>query len=463
MNEKQPWPEEAKDLLRDKKYAQIRTIMQEERAADIAEVLQDLPKDIFLIFYRILPKELAAEVFVEMDSSRQAFLINAFTDYELRQVLNELYLDDAVDMIEELPANVVNRVLKNTPVDDRKTINELLQYPSDSAGSIMTTEYVNLKADMRVEEAFSIIRKEAIDKETIYTCYVTAPTRKLLGTVSAKTLMLSPLSAKIGDIIEQNPISVTTHTNKEEVGILFGKYDLLVLPVVDTENRMVGIITVDDAIDALKEAAEEDFAVMAAITPPPSDITYLRTSAFSIFKSRIPWLILLMISATFTGLIISSFEASLSACVALTAFIPMLMGTGGNCGSQASVTIVRGLSLGEIHFSDILRVIWKELRVSILCAIVLAVLEYAKIILIDYYLLGTITYTEALVVPLTVCLTLICTVITAKLIGCTMPILAKKLGFDPAVMASPFITTIVDAVSLAVYFGIAVLLIPSIR
>ena len=463
MNEKEIWLEKAKELLRDKKYAQIRTIMQEERAADIAEVLQDLPQDIFLIFYRILPKELAAEVFVEMESSRQAFLINAFTDYELRQVLNELYLDDAVDVIEELPANVVKRVLKNASLDDRKTINELLQYPSDSAGSIMTTEYVNLKADMTVEEAFSIIRKEAIDKETIYTCYVTTSSKKLLGTVSAKALMLAPLFAKIEDIIEQNPISVTTHTSKEEAVNIFSKYDLLVLPVVDTENRMVGIITVDDAIDVLQEATEEDFAVMAAITPPTADATYLRTPALSIFKSRIPWLMLLMLSATFTGLIISSFEASLSACVALTAFIPMLMGTGGNCGSQASVTVVRGLSLGEIHFSDILRVVWKELRVSILCAIVLGVLEYAKIMLVDYYLLGTITYAEAFVVPLTVCLTLICTVITAKLIGCTMPILAKKLGFDPAVTASPFITTIVDAVSLAVYFGIAYWLIPSIR
>ena len=463
VKEKQVWLEEAKELLRDKKYAQIRTIIQDERAADIADVLQDLPQDIFLILYRILPKELAAEVFVEMESSRQAFLINAFTDYELRQVLNELYLDDAVAVIEELPANVVNRVLKNASPDDRKTINELLQYPSDSAGSIMTTEYVNLKEDMTVEEAFSLIRKEAIDKETIYTCYVTAPTRKLLGTVSAKALMLSPLTAKIRDIIEQNPISVTTHTNKEEVGILFGKYDLLVLPVVDTENRMVGIITVDDAIDVLQAAAEEDFAVMAAITPPPPDATYLRTPALSIFKSRIPWLMLLMISATFTGLIISSFEASLSACVALTAFIPMLMDTGGNCGNQASVTIVRGLSLGEIHFSDILRVIWKELRVSVLCAVVLSVLAYGKIMLVDYYLLGNITASEAFVVPPTVCLTLICTVITAKLIGCTLPILAKKLGFDPAVMASPFITTIVDAISLAVYFGIAILLIPGIR
>ena len=463
MNEKQVWLEEAQNLLRDKKYAQIRANMQEEHAADIADVLQDLPQDIFLILYRILPKELAAQVFVEMDSTRQAFLINAFTDYELRQVLSELYLDDAVDAIEELPANVVNRVLKNTSPDDRKKINELLQYPSDSAGSIMTTEYVNLKADMTVEEAFSIIRKEAIDKETIYTCYVTTPNKKLLGTVSAKSLMLASLSAKIEDILEQNTFSVTTHTNKEEAVNIFSKYGLLVLPVVDTENRMVGIITVDDAMDALQEATEEDFAVMAAITPPTDDATYLRTPALSIFKSRIPWLMLLMLSATFTGLIISSFEASLSACVVLTAFIPMLMGTGGNCGSQASVTVVRGLSLGEIHFSDLLRVIWKELRVSTLCAIVLAVLEYAKIMLVDYYLLGAITPTEALVVPLTVCLTLICTVITAKLIGCIMPILAKKLGFDPAVMASPFITTIVDAVSLAVYFGIAYWLIPGIR
>ncbi len=449
-------------LLQEKNYAKLKTLLLEEQAVDIAELFSALESEYVPLLFRLLPKGMAADVFVEMDTTAQKILIAAFSDYELQQVLEELYLDDTVDLIEELPANVVNRILRNSSPADRRTINELLQYANDSAGSIMTTEYVNLKAEMTVEDAFNMIREVAIDKETIYTCYVTAPNRKLIGVISPKTLMLSPSSSKIGEIMEQNVISVSTHTDKEEVAILFGKYDLLVLPVVDTENRMVGIITVDDAIDVIHEEAEEDFAVMAAITPPEGDATYLRTSAFSTFKARIPWLLLLMISATFTGLIISSFEASLSACVALTAFIPMLMDTGGNCGSQASVTIIRGLSLGEIHFSDIMRVIWKELRISALCAICLAVIAYAKIFLVDYLLMGTIEPGEVWTVPLTVCLTLIFTVICAKLIGCTLPILAKKIGFDPAVMASPFITTIVDAVSLAVYFAIAVWLIPGI-
>ena len=449
-------------LLQEKNYAQLRALLAGEQAADIAELFLTVPNEYVPVLYRLLPKGLAADVFVEMDTSDQQILITAFSDYELKQVLDELYLDDTVDLIEELPANVVNRILRNSSPTDRRTINELLQYANDSAGSIMTTEYVNLKADMTVQDAFKMIREVAIDKETIYTCYVTDPNRKLIGVISAKTLMLSSPHSKIGDIMEQNVIFVSTHTNKEEAAILFGKYDLLVLPVVDTENRMVGIITVDDAIDVIHEAAEEDFAVMAAITPSESDATYLRTSAFSTFKARIPWLLLLMISATFTGLIISSFEASLSACVALTAFIPMLMDTGGNCGSQASVTVIRGLSLGEIHFSDILRVAWKELRVSALCAICLAAIAYIKIYLVDYLLMGTIAPDEVWTIPLTVCLTLIFTVVCAKLIGCTLPILAKKIGFDPAVMASPFITTIVDAVSLAVYFAIAVWLIPDI-
>ena len=462
MEEKTTQIPEISILLQEKNYAQLRALLAGEQAADIAELFLTLPGEYVPVLFRLLPKGLAADVFVEMDTAAQKILITAFSDYELKQVLDELYLDDTVDLIEELPANVVNRILRNSSPTDRRAINELLQYANDSAGSIMTTEYVNLKASMTVEDAFKMIREVAIDKETIYTCYVTDFNRKLIGVISAKTLMLSSPLSKIGDIMEQNVIFVSTHMDKEEVAILFGKYDFLSLPVVDTENRMVGIITVDDAIDVIHEAVEEDFAVMAAITPPESDTTYLRTSAFATFKSRIPWLLLLMISATFTGLIISSFEASLSACVALTAFIPMLMDTGGNCGSQASVTVIRGLSLGEIRFSDILRVIWKELRVSAMCAICLAVIAYIKIFLVDYLLMGTIAPAEVWTVPLTVCLTLIFTVICAKLIGCTLPILAKKIGFDPAVMASPFITTIVDAVSLAVYFAIAVWLIPGI-
>lgn len=449
-------------LLAERDFATLRHMLCEENPADIAELFEEVPKEQFPLVFRLLPKELAAEVFVEMDSDVQKIVIGAFNDYELRQVLNELYLDDTVDLIEEMPANVVSRILRNCSPADREMINQLLKYPKDSAGSIMTTEYVNLKEDMTVEDAFSLIRRDAIDKETIYTCYVTAPNRKLIGIVTAKSLMISPIDKKIRDIMEQNVISVTTHTDREEVGILFGKYSFIAIPVVDTEDRMLGIITFDDAMDVISEETEEDFAVMAAITPSESDVSYLKTSAFSIFKARIPWLLLLTLSATFTGLIISSFEASLSACVVLTAFIPMLMGTGGNCGSQSSVTVIRGLSLGEIDFPDLFAVLWKELRVSLLCAAVLSAATFIKIFLVDYLLLHVLEPIEMLTVPLTVCLTMSVTVISAKLIGCALPILVKKLGLDPAVMASPFITTIIDALSLAVYFAFAVWLIPGI-
>lgn len=454
--------EEIVNLLATRDFASLRQILREENPADIAELFDEIPKEQFPLLFRLLPKELAAEVFVEMDSDVQQIVIGAFSDYELRQVLDELYLDDTVDLIEEMPANVVSRILQNCSSEDRQMINQLLQYPKDSAGSIMTTEYVNLKADMTVEEAFSLIRRVAIDKETIYTCYVTAANRKLIGIVSARALMLSPLTQKIGDIMEQNVISVTTHTDREEVGFLFGKYSFLALPVVDTEDRMLGIITFDDAMDVISEETEEDFAVMAAITPSECDVPYLKSSSFSIFKARIPWLLLLTLSATLTGLIISSFEASLSACVVLTAFIPMLMGTGGNCGSQSSVTVIRGLSLGEIDFPDLLAVLWKELRVSLLCAVVLSAATFLKIFLVDYLLMHILNPVEMLTVPLTVCLTMCVTVVGAKLIGCTLPILVKKIGLDPAVMASPFITTIIDALSLAVYFAFAVWLIPGI-
>lgn len=453
--------EEITALLEQKSFSELRKIFSEMTPPDIADLFDGIAHEFVPVLYRILPKELAAEVFVEMDSDFQKVLIDAFSDYELRQVLDELYLDDTVDLIEEMPANVVSRMLRNSTAEARRSINELLQYPENSAGSIMTTEYVNLKPDMTVDEAFELIRKVAIDKETIYTCYVTCTNRRLCGVVSAKTLMLSERNVKIQEIMERNVISVTTQTDKEEASLMFGRYDFLALPVVDTEDRLVGIITVDDAIDAFQDAVEEDFAKMAAITPP-SDATYLKTPAFSIFKARIPWLILLTLSATFTGMIISSFEAALSACVALTAFIPMLMGTGGNSGSQSSVTVIRGLSMGEIKFSDFFRVVWKETRVALLCAGCLALITYLKIYFVDYLLLHSLTDTEALTVPLAVCLTLAITVLVAKLIGCTLPILAKKIGFDPTVMASPLITTIIDAVSLVCYFLIATLLIPGL-
>ncbi len=453
-------PEVAEEMIGKKEYSALRRILCTAPAADIAEFLEECNKERFPFLFRILPKELAAEVFVEMDSDMQEILISAFSDYELRQMLDELYLDDTVDLIEEMPANVVSRILRNSTSGARKSINELLKYPDDSAGSIMTTEYVHLKPDMTVDDAFELIRKVAIDKETIYTCYVTSANRKLIGIVSAKALMISPRETKLSDIMESNVISVTTLTDKEEVGILFSKYDFLALPVVDAENRMVGIITVDDAIDVIQDEAEEDFTVMAAITP--SETTYLKTSAFSLFLARIPWLLILMISSAFSGMIIASFESALSACVILTAFIPMLMGTGGNCGSQASVTVIRGLSLGEIEYRDVPRVVWKECRVSVLCALALAVVSYIKIIVVDYWMLGALSPSEISTVPLVVSIALAVTVISAKLIGCSLPILAKKLGFDPAVMASPFITTLVDTISLIVYFLVAVAIIPTL-
>ncbi len=453
-------PEIAGEMIRKKEYSALRRILCTVPPADVAEFLEESGKELLPFLFRILPKEMAAEAFVEMDSDLQELLISAFSDYELKQVLEELYLDDTVDLIEEMPANVVNRILRNSTAEARKSINELLKYPDDSAGSIMTTEYVNLKPDMTVNEAFELIRKVAIDKETIYTCYVTDG-RKLMGIVTAKSLMLASLHTKLSEIMECNVVSVSTLTDKEEVGIIFSKYGLLALPVVDAENRMVGIITVDDAIDVIQDEAEEDFTVMAAITP--SETSYLKTPVFSLFLSRIPWLMLLLISSAFSGLIISSFEASLSACVILTAFIPMLMGTGGNCGSQASVTVIRGLSLGEIEYRDVPRVVWKEARIAVLCALSLAVVTYAKILVVDYWMMQALSLSEISTVPLVVSLAMAVTVICSKLIGCSLPILAKRLGFDPAVMASPFITTLVDTISLIVYFLIATQMIPGLQ
>ena len=441
--------DEAIALADEKKFFELRKMLLDAEPADIAGVFEKLSPEQATIVFRILPKELAAEVFVEMDPEMQEYLIGSFNDSELKSILDEMYLDDTVDIIEEMPAIVVTRILSNSTPETRITINQLLAYPKDSAGSIMTTEFVSLNPAMKVSEAFAHIRKVGIDSETIYTCYVTK-NRRLLGVVSVRTLLLSDPDAIISDIMTTNVISVTTVDDKEEVANLFKKYDYLALPVVDKESRLVGIITVDDAIDVISDEDEEDFTKMAAITP--SDRPYLKTSPFQIWKSRIPWLLLLMVSATFTGIIISSFENALAAQVLLTAFIPMLMDSGGNAGSQASVTVIRGISLGEIGFRDIFRVVWKEFRVSILCGISLAAATFAKIFLVDKLIMGNdITVAIALVVCITLALTIIC----AKIIGCIMPLLAKKLGFDPAVMASPFITTIVDAVSLLIYFMMA--------
>ena len=407
------------------------------------------------LLFRLLPKELAAETFVEMEPDAQELLIRGFSDSELREVLDELYVDDAVDIVEEMPANVVRRILSQADPDMRKDINEILRYPENSAGSIMTTEYVSLRPGMTVEEAILRIRRTGVDKETIYTCYVTK-NRTLIGLVSVKDLLLAQDDDETVDkIMETNVISVHTHTDQEEVARMFSKYNFLALPVVDTENRMVGIVTFDDAMDVMEDEATEDMEIMGGMTP--SDKTYLRSSTFDLFKHRIPWLMLLMVSATFTGLIITHFESALAAQVALTAFIPMLMDTGGNSGSQSSVTVIRALSLGEIEFSDLPRVVWKEIRTAVLCGISLAAACFAKIMLVDRLMLGNKDVT--CLVALVVCATMALTVLVAKVIGCALPMLAKKLGFDPAVMASPFITTIVDALSLLIYFGIASVLL----
>ena len=442
-------------LLTEKKYSTIRDILVTMNPADIAAVFAGVEPDKLPLLFRLLPKELAAESFVEMESEEQEALIRGISDSELKQVMDELYVDDAVDIVEEMPANVVQRILAQSDPEMRKQINEILQYPENSAGSVMTTEYVKLSPNMTVGDAILRIRRTGVDKETIYTCYV-LENRLLVGTVSVKSLLLAPSDLQtIDSIMESNLITVTTHTDQEEVARMMSKYNLLAIPVVDGDNRMVGIVTFDDAMDVMEDETTEDMEIMAGMTP--SDKTYLRSTPFDLFRHRIPWLALLMVSATFTGLIISNFEHKLAAMVCLTAFIPMLMDTGGNSGSQSSVTVIRAISLGELEFSDLGKVIWKEIRTAVLCGIVLSVLCVAKILLVDRLLLQTpdVDLTVALVVGLTLAVT----VLIAKIVGCTLPMLAKKLGFDPAVMASPFITTIVDALSLLVYFGIATALL----
>ena len=441
--------EKALALLKEKKYLQLKQMLKEENPVDIAGILEEMPAEMLPLVYRLLPKELAAEVFAEMDNDQQEILIQAFSDQELQDVLDELYLDDTVDIIEEMPANVVKRILRQTKPEVRKKINEILHYPEDGAGSIMTIEYVDLKKNMTVDEAFSRIRATGVDKETIYTCYVTNADRKLEGLVTVRELLLSPKSAIIGDIMETHVIAASTLDDKEQVANQLKKYDFLALPVVDQENRLVGIVTFDDAMDVLQDESTEDIEMMAAITPTGKP--YLKTSTLDIWKKRVPWLLLLMVSATFTGKIIQVYEDALAAQVVLTAFIPMLMDTGGNAGSQSSVTVIRGLSLGEIRMTDIFKIIWKETRVALLCGLTLAIANFAKMMLLD-----RISFSVSLVVGLT----LVVTVAIAKITGGTLPILAKRVGVDPAVMASPFITTVVDALSLIVYFQIASALLP---
>lgn len=440
-------------LLKERNFTVLKPLLAELNPTDLAAIFDDVPKEDVALIFRILPKELAADTFVEMDSDSKQTLVTLLNDKELKAVTDELFLDDTVDLIEEMPANVVKRIIAQSDAETRAYINELLKYPRDSAGSIMTIEFVSLTSTMTVAAAFDRIRKTGIDKETIYTMYVTDEKKKLIGIVSAKELLLAPTDAKIGDIMEDNVIYADTMTDKEDVSRMIAKYGFLAMPIVDREQRLVGIVTVDDAMQVLQDENTEDIAKMSAVTP--SDKPYLKTGVFKIWLNRVPWLLLLMISATFTGIIISSNEATLNLPVygiILTACIPMLMDTGGNAGSQASVTIIRGIALGEVGFKDIWRVIWKELRVSILLGATLAVACFAKLMAID--MLWKVE--NGLLVSAVICLAMFVTIVIAKLIGCILPLLAKKCRLDPAVVASPFITTIVDALSLTIYCAIAV-------
>ena len=447
--------EQVENLVERKRWPDLRDMLSLLEPADIAAILSELPEDRLPLLYRLLPKELAAEVFVEMEPEEQELLIKSFSDTELKEVLEELYVDDTVDIIEEMPASVVKRILQHADPETRKSVNEILKYPEDSAGSIMTTEFVDLKRDMTVEDAFKRIRRTGVDKETINICYVTDTSRHLLGLVSIRTLLLADEEDIIEDIMETNVIFATTLEDKEDVAQDLSKYDFLAMPVVDKEGRLVGIVTIDDAIDVMEEEATEDFEIMAAITP--TDKPYLRTGVWDTVKSRLPWLMLLMLSATFTGIVINRFEDSLARCSVLIGFIPMLMGTGGNSGNQSSVAVIRGLSLNEIGFGDLLEVVWKESRVAVVCGALLACGNFVKLLVVDRLLMQNAEVTA--LVALVICLTLVCTVFCAKVVGCMLPLLAEKIGLDPAVMAAPFISTIVDVVSLVIYFSFATLLL----
>ena len=438
-------------LTDQKKYHALRDILVTMNPADIASLFDDLEERILPLLFRLLPKDQAAETFVEMEPELQELLIRGFSDSELKEVVDELYVDDAVDLVEEMPANVVNRILRQADAETRKSINDILKYPEDSAGSIMTTEYIELRPSMTVADAIKNIRRNGANSETINTCYVTDEGKHLIGIVSIRDIILSEEDALLSDIMEDKVISVSTLTDQEEATSMISKYNFTVLPVVDGEQRLVGIITVDDALDVLEDEATEDIELMGGVTPV--DTAYLRTSVFRFWRARIPWLMLLMIGATFTGMILSHYENALARVSVLTMFIPMLMDTGGNSGSQCSVTVIRALSLGDIEPSDLPAVIWKEIRVAVLCGISLAAVSFVKIMVVDRTLLGN--YDITVLVAFTVCLTMAMVVLVAKLIGCVLPMLAEKLGLDPAVMSSPFITTIVDALSLLIYFFIA--------
>ncbi len=439
-------------LFAEKKFSVLKDVLATINGADVAAVFNGLEPESLPLLFRLLSKDKASECFVEMEPDVQEKLIKGLSDTELREIVNDLFVDDAVDIVEEMPADVVKRILAQADPQMRREINEVLKYPENSAGSLMTTEFVALKPEMTVRQALDVICRTGVDKETIYTCYVVDQSGKLAGHVSVKDMILALNDdLQMRSIMNSNVISVNVHDDQEKVAEDFKKYNFLAMPVVDDENRLVGIITVDDVMDVMEDEATEDMQIMAAMTP--SDKTYLRSKPTELFLHRIPWLLLLMVSATFTGLIITKFEDALAVQVVLTAFIPMLMDTGGNSGSQSSVTVIRAISLGEVDWKDLPAVVWKEGRTAILCGLVLALACFAKLMVLDRLVLGNEDVT--LPVALVVCSAMLVTVLVAKVIGCTLPLVAKKLKFDPAVMASPFITTIVDAVSLLVYFGIA--------
>lgn len=442
--------EKLREYIEHKQYAKIRSEIVDLNEADIASMLEELelPTAELIKVFRMLPKSIAADVFSFLSIELEQMIITSLTDREAANIIDNLYADDAADLMEEMPANVVKRLLAQTTPETRRDINHLLQYPEDSAGSLMTVEFVDLKEDYTVEQAIERIRRVGIDKETINTCYVTNQHRKIRGTISLRMLLLSRTSAKIGDLMEENVITINTLMDQEEVAKQFQKYDFDAMPVVDSENRLVGIITVDDVIDIIEQEATEDIEKMAGIVS--TDTPYMRTTVLENFKKRIPWLLFMMLSATFTAKIIQGYEDALAAYAILTMYIPMFMGTGGNAGSQTSVTIIRSLSLGEVEFRDIFHVLWKEVRVALMCGVTLASFNFVKLLVFDR---------TTLIIAFVMSLTLIVTVIVAKMVGCLLPFLAKQVGFDPAVMANPFITTIVDAVSLLIYFQIATIVL----
>ena len=445
MSENREWTlEELLSLAEQKQFRRLKELLSDMNEVDVAAFIEELNSEKTVVVFRMLPKEQATDVFACLPIEKQEHIINSITDSEIKYIIEDLFVDDAVDMLEELPAMVVKRVLKNAAPDTRALINQFLNYPENSAGSIMTAEYIGLKKNMTVEQAFAYIRKNGIDKETIYTCYVTDNKRKLEGVVTVKDLLMNPYETTLGDIMDDRVIKVITTEDQELVAETFNKYDLLSLPVVDQENRLVGIVTVDDAVDVMQQEATEDIEKMAAMLP--SEKPYLKESVFNLAKNRLLWLLVLMFSSMITGGILAKYEAAFAALPLLVTFIPMLTGTGGNAGSQSSTLIIRGLTTGDVEPSDILKVVWKEIRVGVIVGVVLGFINFIRLV---------IMYPGNTMICLTVVLSLFCTVIMAKTIGCMLPIAASKLKLDPAIMAAPLISTIIDAFSLIVYFQIA--------